>query len=73
MVAQDGTVNPATGGWSEALEELHRRIAGRFARSEATERVANPPYGRQEVSERSLYNRYPRSLAATDHQAPGRS
>jgi SRSO17 transposase len=39
MVAQDGTVNPAIGGWSESLEELHRRIAGRFARSEARERV----------------------------------
>ena len=39
MVAQDGTVEPAIGGWSEALEELHRRIAGRFARSEARERV----------------------------------
>jgi SRSO17 transposase len=39
MVAQDGTVNPAIGGWNEALEELHRRIAGRFARSEARERV----------------------------------
>jgi len=39
MVAPDGTVNPAIGGWSEALEELHRRIAGRFARSEARERV----------------------------------
>jgi hypothetical protein len=35
MVAQDGTVNPAIGGWNEALEELHRCIAGRFARSEA--------------------------------------
>lgn len=39
MVAQDGTVNPAIGGWNEALEELHRRIAGRFARSEARERA----------------------------------
>ena len=39
MVAPDGTVNPAIGGWSEALEALHRRIAGRFARSEARERV----------------------------------
>ena len=39
MVAQDGTVNPAIGGWSEALEELHQRIATRFARSEASERV----------------------------------
>jgi SRSO17 transposase len=39
MVAPDGTLNPAIGGWSEALEELHRRIAGRFARSEARERV----------------------------------
>jgi hypothetical protein len=29
MVAPDGTVNPAIGGWSEALEELHRRIAYR--------------------------------------------
>src|SRR5688572_20920141 len=39
MVAPDGTLNPAMGGWSEALEELHRRIAGRFARAEARERV----------------------------------
>lgn len=39
MLAQDGTVEPTIGGWSEALEELHRRIAGRFARSEARERV----------------------------------
>src|SRR4051812_24523792 len=39
MVAQDGTVNPVIGGWSEALEELHRRIVGRFTRSEARERV----------------------------------
>jgi SRSO17 transposase len=39
MVAPDGTVNPAIGGWSETLEELHRPIAGRFARSEARERV----------------------------------
>jgi SRSO17 transposase len=39
MVAHDGIVNPAVGGWREALEELHRRIAGRFARSEARERA----------------------------------
>src|SRR5918995_6564053 len=39
MVAPDGIVNPAIGLWSEAVEELHRRIAGRFARSEARERV----------------------------------
>ena len=39
MVAHDGIVNPAVGGWREALEELHRRIAGHFARSEARERV----------------------------------
>jgi SRSO17 transposase len=39
MVAQDGTVNPAIGDWNEALEGLHRRIAGRFARSEARERA----------------------------------
>jgi SRSO17 transposase len=39
MVAPDGTVNPAIGGWSEALEDLQQRISGRFARSEARERV----------------------------------
>lgn len=39
MVAHDGIVNPAIGGWSEALEELHGRIARRFARSEARDRV----------------------------------
>src|SRR3712207_5343178 len=39
MGAHDGIVNPAVDGWREALEELHRRIAGRFARSEARERV----------------------------------
>jgi SRSO17 transposase len=37
--ARRDPVNPAIGGWNEALEELHRRIAGRFARSEARERV----------------------------------
>jgi SRSO17 transposase len=39
MATQEGTVTPAIGGWSEALEELHRRIAGRFASSQARERV----------------------------------
>jgi SRSO17 transposase len=41
MVAQDGIAEQpsAVGRWSEALEELHQRIAGRFARSEARERV----------------------------------
>jgi SRSO17 transposase len=41
MIAQeDGIVEPAAvGQWSEALEELHGRIAHRFARSEARERV----------------------------------
>jgi SRSO17 transposase len=39
MVAHNGGVEPAIGGWSETLEELQRRIAGRFARSEARERV----------------------------------
>lgn len=39
MVTRDRIVNPAVEGWREALEELHRRIAGRFARSEARERV----------------------------------
>lgn len=40
MIAQDGIVEPTdVGWWSEALEELHGRIAHRFARSEARERV----------------------------------
>lgn len=40
MIAQDGIVEPSDiGWWSEALEELHGRIAHRFARSEARERV----------------------------------
>ncbi len=41
MVVRDGiTEQPsAVGRWSERLEELHVRIAGRFARSEAKERV----------------------------------
>ena len=39
MATQEGTLTPAISGWSEALEELQRRIAGRFARSEARERV----------------------------------
>jgi SRSO17 transposase len=40
MIAQGGIVEPtAVRRWSEALEELHGRIAHRFARSEARERV----------------------------------
>ncbi len=40
MVAQAGIAEPAAvAGWSSALEEVHGRIAGRFARSEARERV----------------------------------
>ncbi len=41
MVVQDGIAeqSAAVERWSETLEELHRRIAGRFARSEARERV----------------------------------
>ena len=40
MVAQDGIAgSAAVAGWSEALEELHRRIGYRFARSEARERA----------------------------------
>jgi SRSO17 transposase len=40
MIAQDGIVEPsALARWSEALEELHGRIAHRFARSEVRERV----------------------------------
>jgi SRSO17 transposase len=41
MIAQDGTAEQpsAVGRWSEGLEELHGRIASRFARSEARERA----------------------------------
>ena len=40
MIAQDGIVEPSDiGWWSEALEELHVRIAHRFACSEARGRV----------------------------------
>ena len=40
MVAQDRIIeSPAVGRWSEALDELHRQIGHRFARSEARERV----------------------------------
>jgi hypothetical protein len=36
MIAQGGIVEPtAVRRWSEVLEELHGRIAHRFARSEA--------------------------------------
>lgn len=40
MVAQSGVFRSAViAGWPKALEELHRRIAHRFARSEAKERA----------------------------------
>jgi SRSO17 transposase len=41
MIADDGIAEQpvAIGRWSESLEELHWRIAHRFARSEARERV----------------------------------
>src|SRR3982750_2509893 len=41
MLAQDAIAKQpsAFGRWSEGVEELHRRIAGRFARSEARERA----------------------------------
>jgi hypothetical protein len=40
MVAQDGiTATAAVGRWAEALEELHGRIAHRFADSEARKRA----------------------------------
>ncbi|MDP9438174.1 MAG: IS701 family transposase, partial [Actinomycetota bacterium] len=40
MVAQDGIVgSAAVARWAETLEDLHRRIGHRFARSEARERV----------------------------------
>ncbi len=52
MIVQDGIVEPnAIGWWSEALEELHGRLAHRFARSEARERVQRylrGPLGRVE-------------------------
>jgi SRSO17 transposase len=41
MVAQDGIAGSATVvRWSESLEDLHARIAHRFAHSEARERVS---------------------------------
>jgi SRSO17 transposase len=40
MVATDGIgESAAVAGWWEALDELHRRVAHRFARSEAREGV----------------------------------
>jgi hypothetical protein len=41
MIAHDGFAEEldAVGQWSEASEKLHGRIARRFARSEARERV----------------------------------
>jgi hypothetical protein len=40
MVARDAVVEAsAVAGWSEGLEDLHRRVAHRFARSEARERA----------------------------------
>jgi SRSO17 transposase len=41
MLARDGIAEQPSSirRWSEGLEELHQRIAGRFARSEARERV----------------------------------
>jgi hypothetical protein len=41
MVVKDGITEQlaAVGQWSERLEELHAQIAGRFARSDAKERV----------------------------------
>jgi len=41
MGTQDGIVNPAVGGWSEALEKLHQRVANRFARSGVRELVCS--------------------------------
>ena len=42
MVAQRGIVEPITvAGWLSALEELHGRIARRFARSETRERACH--------------------------------
>jgi hypothetical protein len=42
-------------------------------RREAILEQANPSHGRQEVRERSLHNRHPKSLAAADHQTPEQS
>jgi len=49
MVATDGIgESAAVAGWSEALDELNRRVAHRFARSEARERVKRYLLGRVE-------------------------
>ena len=46
----------------------------RSLRRDASREQANPTGGRQEVGERSLYDRYPRSLAALETtRAPGQS
>ncbi|MDP9476177.1 MAG: IS701 family transposase [Actinomycetota bacterium] len=46
MVARDAVVeSSAVAGWSEGLEDLHRRVAHRFARSEARERVRRYLFG----------------------------
>ena len=68
MVAPDGTVNPAIGGWSEALEELHRPIAGRFARSEARERVKRYLVGLLGRVERKNGWRLAEAIGETDPQ-----
>src|SRR5215204_3048724 len=54
---------PTSGG---APTPLLSHSTRRSLRREAGREQANPSYGRQEVHERSLYNRRPRSLAALE-------
>ena len=54
---------PTSGG---APIPLLSHSARRGHRRDASREQANPPGGRQEVAERSLYDRYPRSLATLE-------
>jgi SRSO17 transposase len=68
MVTQDGTVDSAIGGWSEALEELQQRISGRFARSEAGERVERYLVGLLGRAERKYGWQLAEAIGETDPQ-----
>ena len=71
MFTQDGSVEPAAvGRWSETLEELHGRIAHRFARSEARERVKRYLLGLLGRIERK--NGWQLAKAIGDPDSPGR-
>jgi hypothetical protein len=71
MVALDGIVEPAAlGRWSEALEELHGRIAHRFARSEARERVQYYLLGLLgRIERKNAAGRWSRPWASPIHRA----